>query len=368
MRVRSFRGPFVLISSFAAAGIAGLGAQDGLRPVHPGGLEAPGAPDAPTPSALTETETETPGAPDPVPVNFERGHWIEGLQVEDLDRREANLAGLIDLALVDPAARGLIDELVAGSGELAWTARLARRELDLRARRGVDAIWTDPLGNDLFENEIFPPFGSQVAPLSGLGTPSPFDMLEDLQGELDARFAPDAGMPGGGSVGQSFSMRIGPDGVELELRSTEDGEESIKTYRGDDLEALLGQQPEQRPWVSGAPGGLTPLDQRHFRGQRLQAESQPLRTDILGVLVTDSPATATRPAGLVVHDTVPGTIAHLIGITSGDLLLEINANPLVIVTDISRAMGARGDEGEVRVRMIGVDGVERTRVWRPVGS
>ncbi|QDU67340.1 PDZ domain-containing protein [Engelhardtia mirabilis] len=294
--------------------------------------------------------------------------------MQDLDQREANLDATIARAQVDPRVRGLIEELAAGEGELAWTARMARRELGLRADRGIDALWSGPFGAAPFgtgggSGGIFSPFSGNFAPLGGGGASrSPFGALEELQSQLDALFAPGVVPPGGSSTSESFSMRLGPDGVELELRTNENGEESIKTYRGDDLEELLEQQPELRAWVGNGSAGIGSLQQRALRELRPPVQAQPLRTDILGVLVTDSPATGTRPAGLVVHDTVPGTIAHLLGVTSGDLLLEINSMNLSEVTDISRAMASRGDHGEVRVRLIGTDGVERTRVWRPEGS
>src|SRR6185436_15808937 len=63
--------------------------------------------------------------------DFDRQRWEERLTQSDLDQRERSLDALLKRARIDPVARAFLEELAKSpkGGELAWTARLALRQL-----------------------------------------------------------------------------------------------------------------------------------------------------------------------------------------------------------------------------------------------
>src|SRR5262245_48478216 len=80
-----------------------------------------------------EPEEQTPGQM--LTRNFDRERWRELLNASDLERRERSFDLVVKRAGFDPNARAFLEELARDpqNGELAWTARLALRELG-RAR------------------------------------------------------------------------------------------------------------------------------------------------------------------------------------------------------------------------------------------
>jgi hypothetical protein len=106
--------PFLASSSAASS-------QDARKPA-PGGNLHPLDPD----------EVHDPNdLKDAFSRDFDRDRWEERLRQEDLDQRERSLDALLKRAHVDPIARAFLEELAKDpkGGELAWTARLALREL-----------------------------------------------------------------------------------------------------------------------------------------------------------------------------------------------------------------------------------------------
>jgi S1-C subfamily serine protease len=94
------------------------------------------------------------------------------------------------------------------------------------------------------------------------------------------------------------------------------------------------------------------------------APTEPIRTDILGVIAR--PATADEGGqGLHVRSTVPGSIAALLGIQGGDVLLEVNGRALSAIDDVTTALAERGENGQVAATWRDADGRRRTGTWHP---
>lgn len=351
--------------------------QDGLQrvqPIEPGTGEAKAA------------RQEEP---------FRAEEWRRALSGADLDLRERDLDRLLRMARRSDEAWRFLRELRddASAPELAWTARMALRELE-QGRPRV-RLFADP--------------GARLAdPLSDWSV-----LLEELHGEL--------GMPGAvphargeaGAKGEDRRIRIEHDGQEWRLRITEtkDGQETTREFRGPSVEAIVAENPELADELGvfhlGDPDGFrldmglppdgplgslfqgldgfrrlhpsqgfefrgpdgTPRKLRFFTGP--QARSRPARTDVLGVRVeplTEELAQGLGLAssgGLYVQDSFPGTIAHLLGVKGGDVLLRLQGEPLASAEDITRAMRAL-QPGQA-LTLVWLDGrgerVERT--WTP---
>ena len=215
--------------SFALAGLAvlvpALLAQDGPAP-RVLTLEPPlqGAPGAAPPGAesgggadsASETPPATPGA-------------MEDLRVllgqPDLDRRMEAFDS-VARRLGDPTLRAEVEALAQRSDELGWTARLLLREAP-RAQRPLRSGGLRPAPRGLRFQDLF----DSVAPWPGFGS-------------------------GSSSSSSSSSVQVeqGPDGVRVEVRTTEDGEESTRVYEGESLEQLQEEHPELGEVMGG--GGL----------------------------------------------------------------------------------------------------------------
>src|SRR6185436_7098882 len=69
-------------------------------------------------------------------ASFDAERWRKELVAGDLDQRQASYEELVQLARRDPAARAALEEWSQGNDELAWTSRLALRELGRGPRGG----------------------------------------------------------------------------------------------------------------------------------------------------------------------------------------------------------------------------------------
>ena len=72
--------------------------------------------------------------------------------------------------------------------------------------------------------------------------------------------------------------------------------------------------------------------------------------------------------GLHVERIVPGTIAQILGVKRGDLLIEMNGIPLFAGEDVSRALRERAPDGELVVTLIDGKGQRRTLTWKPAAE
>jgi S1-C subfamily serine protease len=122
------------------------------------------------------------------------------------------------------------------------------------------------------------------------------------------------------------------------------GSPAGQTFDFDSLFGNLGVRP-----------GLTPLP---------VGGADKIRTDVFGVRAR--PATeAEGGQGLYVHSTEPATIANLLGIARGDVLLEVNGRALSTLEDVTTALGQRGPDGRVEAVWRDGAGRRRTGSWRP---
>lgn len=330
---------------------------------------------------------------------FDREAWRERLTDPDLDRREEGFGELVRAARGDREAQEALREWARGTGELAWTARLALRE----AERASDRLRPRRPGMDLG------PFGGLDVFRSGA---DPFEdarrRMEELLEELGTR-DPLAGMApflGGRSESRSHSMRVTPEGVEVEIEETgDDGETTRKTYRAESLEELYAAHPELRQRLDvdvqegpfgafpgfGDPFGRlrrplvpdrlerAPLEGGLFDGEPLErsdrlrkADDEVTRTDVLGVYLAEPSDAELRSGaddlGPEVQSVVGGTIASALGLGPGDVLLSLNGVRLLSVEDVRRALGERLEDEDVTLRLRTAAGDVVTRVWSPAAE
>jgi hypothetical protein len=304
--------------------------------------------------------------PGPQQPSFDAHAWKEALGQADLDRRQASYDQLLDLARRDPAARAALDEWARGQDELAWTSRLALRELE----RGPSASpFGRSFGGDGLDSLLQDPFGA-----SGLDHRQLFAEIEKRLDELFGRLPstgalgalPDAQAPGASSQRESFQLESTPDGVKVRVEELKDGQTETREYEAKDMQELLELYPELRDRIQTDPFGgrdfRADLDSLRQRLQKLQQPTpQGVPTDVLGVYVSSSG----EESGIRVDRIEPGTIAQAIGIQRGDVLLEINGTELFSAADVSRALEERQPDQQLAVKLRDRQGSERTLTWQP---
>jgi len=320
---------------------------------------------------------------------FDRDEWIALLSEPDLARRERSFELLLRRARLDPMARGFLEVLSTDGTrpDLAWTARLALREL----RR-------TPF---LFEGLL--PSAGLLPTTDAFRQPFTQDvdgLLEELlrQGRFAVPLPPpgglidgsgrdrDGGLPGRAGVAQRrVEVRQTREGAVIEIFENVEGTEERKTYEGESLEDILAHEPDLERELGARIRGLA--GGGNFRLHFLapgsgafdawapflapQARSQPIRADKLGVRAAPVTTEHARElgldsgAGLYCLLTAPGTIAHLFGVKRGDVLLELNGIPLRSREDISIALLARSPEDPIRLVWIDGLGQRRSRDWTP---
>jgi hypothetical protein len=313
--------------------------------------------------------------------------WRDALRAPDLDEREQNFGRLLSLARQHggESIRAGLRVWAQGSDDLAWTSRLALRELEQEPTRG-------PRG-------VLSPFASLFD--ESLGQLGHADLFAEIQRRMDQAmtqpvfpdvFAPrDATLPpsAGHHESHSFQFESGPDGVRVRVEEDENGQGETKEYRADTLEELLEEYPELRDRID--IGTLLPRSSVDsiFEGLQLprgsEADAQPwhedaaeaeLPTDVLGVYLAPkvSPETdgkggeaeaGTVLRGLLIDRIEPGTIAKALGLRRGDVLLELNGTKLESAADVSRVLRERKAEEDLRVTFTDRRGERRTLTWKP---
>lgn len=309
---------------------------------------------------------------------FEPERWRARLTTSDLDRRERAYEALLQRAGFDPSARLFLEELARDpdAGELGWTARLALREL----------------GRPTFRA------GGGRLPGGLLRGQNPLeDLMQGLMRRDDAfpfgaPFVAPAPGQGGGSrafSGRSIHLQQENGHTVLEVVEQVDGQEQRTRYEGESLDAILQANPELEKELGGLQlriGGAAPLDLdldlapglRDLLGGRggqlglpatPQRPTQPVTTEKFGIIaqpLTDEHATELGlDGGLFVERTAPGTYAHLLGIGTGDVLVEIEGQPVRSVEDVGRVMAAHDPEGSIRATWIDELGQRRSGAWPP---
>lgn len=223
------------------------------------------APATPSPGVLRQppTDADSP-APDIAKLFGE----------PNLALREQHFEAIVARAAVEPAVRGALEALAGDTNsELAWSARLALREV--RATSGAAAragaldpfsqlermFGTDPFGDPFFTH----PFGalgrSPFAPPQpgGVGPDSdPFERMRSGLRRLEELVVPpsNGGIAPGATPtprtgthfqGRSESLSVTPDGVRLEVEEDGPDGRTSRTYEARTLEELYTAHPELRP-------------------------------------------------------------------------------------------------------------------------
>lgn len=327
---------------------------------------------------------------------FDARGWEEKLGARDLDERERAFAGVVDAAVHDDAARETLRSWSrdASRPDLAWTARLALREVERRPGTQLRAL--KQFGGGAMD-DLRGRFDELEQRFGGLDS-----MFGDLQRDLDRMFS-DPPPSGNGMQGrthvetESLRMEIGPDGVKVEVDEDVNGETKTRTYTAPSVEELLEQHPELKGRVqvggvfgSGGGHGLRGFSfqpSAPFGGatprtlvapdddDRWTAPAKPLgtpgktRTDILGVLYT-KPSAETRErrnlesdVGIEVERTEPGTIAAALGVQAGDVLVSLNGRPLKDREDVVGALKDRKAGEPVKLELVDAKGRRHTLTW-----
>jgi len=313
---------------------------------------------------------------------FDRGRWKERLLEGDLEQRERSFDALLKRARLDPVARAFLEELATDQkgGELAWTARLALRELG-RATMPMQGPMQGFLGAD--------PFGSAQRMQ---------EWMEELFGRdgfgLMVRHPSRSPVPlagGAGTSGRSLRIEQTEHGARVLITETIDGAEKTREFQGNSLEEILAANPELEGELGGlslrvgrgVPIGLEfDLGKRQDRLRRFprgvqegpglapQGRSLPVLTDRLGVIVRPVSAARARELGLedqglLVERSYAETYAHLLGVKAGDVLIELNKVALRTDADIESVMRAREPEDELTLVWLDELGQRQEKTWRP---
>lgn len=180
---------------------------------------------AAAPSAVGVPQGPTAPAPDESRAVLEE--WRAKLSDKNLARREQAFERLIQAVRQNPSLAGALREWAADAGqpELAWTARLALREL---GRAPAFA---------------FPDFFAGPGPFQAPGLSWAPGSWPDL-GSLAAPLTE-------GSAFESFQWSQGPEGVRIQVETETNGQREAKTYEGETLAEIFAANPELEKKLAG---------------------------------------------------------------------------------------------------------------------
>lgn len=313
---------------------------------------------------------------------FDSTHWRERLLQGDLELRELAFEELIQRISRCAEGQRVMQEWAQGSEpELAWSARLALREL----RRSPSVRWIHVA--DLSAPPLTQPNAGHIE------TSEPSDSglhLRHFPGLVEGMFAQGGGLslhrprtwtlppahvhelptPKGVEGRQGYSLRMGEGGVSLEIVQQLAEDETRRTFTGANLEQILEANPELRALLQvrshseGSPhalmiGGVIVTNGRQPAGDYLGVECEPLSAERARLLEIDP------SCGLVVERMMPGSIAACIELQRGDVLLELNGRKLRTSADLRAAIHGAVDKGRVVVRLVDGEGQTRTLSWEP---
>lgn len=332
-----------------------VGQEQGASGKEPGasqGLVRVGAEDAPggQVASIPHLDDDTQAA------------WRKDLTQADLDQREQAFDRLVAKASGDAGLRAWVAELAKGSDDLAWTARLAQRELLERAHSPFQGLLGSPFASH--GGMGYDPFAAGD-PFQKLFDDPNMDLQGMLRGFGWGPQGPQGTMPPmgqGTSRGESISVQSGPDGVRVEVRTQTDGNEDVKVYEGESMEQLLELHPELKGKVGASSMDIDPLGSQGLL-QRVAPQMAPLQQRaVLGVYLD---SLALDQGRLVVHQVAPGSLAEHLGVQVGDKLFELDGHALKTRQDIADALADRSDSDLIRLRVQGADGNERMLQWQP---
>lgn len=346
--------------------------------------------DGSKPGGLVRVQPDDAGDGQEGAATFDRDAWRARLEARDLDARQRDFDALVERARRDDGARAAIEAWAKDdqARELAWTSRLLLRELDRgpRAQRGARPFgrgFSAPDFDDLWRqmDDLHRQFGGMDS------------MFDDLQRRMDTlhRTLPQGALPGGPGVRQShqsFSLRSGPDGVEVQIEEGEGAERHEQTYKAKSMEELLDAHPELRERIQG--GGD---DDSFFLGARprpdastrpgwsnddpFQRSARPLKPGAepdatrLGIQYAQPSADEARALdldegqGLRTLAVVPGSLAERLGIRPGDVVVELNGTKLTGPDSVQEVLKARQPGDELRCTVLDAKGAQRKLSYRP---
>jgi hypothetical protein len=318
--------------------------------------------------------------------DFDRAAWRAKLGGRDLEARERAFEELVALARRDDTARAALREWADAKddADLAWTSRLALREVERTSRKNADARVRS-------RTPAAPDWSGLRDQMSDLqrrfgGMDSLFG---DLQREMDELMQQQGAAPvlppgGSSSRAQSFTLRSGPDGVEARVQENVNGRVEEKTYTAKTLDELYAAHPELQGRVqlrshSGlggplgggartpqapAPFSVTPFDATPFEGQAqpLLPNSDGPRLGAMVAPVTDDEARELgldAGRGLKIARVLPGTYAEQLGLQAGDVLVELDGTAIASREDVANVLAQRKDGDALRATVIDAQRHER---------
>lgn len=321
---------------------------------------------------------------------FDAGRWRDRLGQPDLDLREAAFEELLTGARSCGAARRTLAVWACSTAEpqLAWTARLALRDLDRTTHGGWQTVGqgADPLaaaGDDLTLR-----LRSIEELLAGV-----FDGGGGLSLARPRHLTLPSGPPQARGH-RAYSVEVRPDGVRL--RVTEGGR--TQEYQAPCLNLIL----ESHPQLADEIPGLADMALQPFgSGTSLRWMDGPvrLRIDPLGwrrAVDPDRSRTAVGAGvvptgvlgiecgvptpeeravclvdpdcGVLIRRVVPGTIADALALRRGDILVALDGRAICVPEEISCLMAERDAEAPLVVEVVDCLGARRVRTWRPDDS
>ncbi|MDF1839649.1 MAG: PDZ domain-containing protein [Planctomycetota bacterium] len=283
----------------------------------------------------------------PSTASLDTRNWLRDLMQSDLDQRELAFDRLVDEASTNQELADWIAATAKGSGDLAWTTRLAQKQLHGNAspphQRALPFV--DPFGRN-------PMFGDPWAELDRMFS-GPGMSLEDI---MHWHQAP--GSPGlqSQSTSESLSVQSGPEGIKVEIRNTENGSEDVRVYEADSMEHLLEQYPELEGKVGASSQTLDLGDLFQSPMTRFPRLQHTPAKKLLGVYLENRDLINGR---LRVTQVQPHSLAHHLGIKAGDELLTLDGKPLGTRDDIASGLQNHSQGTPLKVRVLGTDGEER---------
>lgn len=320
---------------------------------------------------------------------FDQDAWRKRLSASDLEERVRAFDELAALAGRNDEARKALEAWSKDDkdSQLAWTSRLLLRELDKSPWRTLRPRLGGFGGHGGMDpNFDFDDFARR------------FDDLDSMFGDLRSQWGDMLrSMPtpstGGSSSSHSMSLRVGPDGVTCDVTEDVDGQPKVTHhYTAGSMDELLQAHPELRESLGGTRfqvfgfpgGGVNVIPRRGLSGTspRLRlGDEMPLErrgddsggppTDRLGIQCRGvskdraSELGIDSGVGLSVEDVVPGTIASLLGLRRGDVVVEVNGVTIHGTDDVKKTLHDRGANAEVSVVVVGEGGQKRSLTWKP---
>jgi hypothetical protein len=326
--------------------------------------------------------------------------WESRLTSSDLDARELAFDELVNAARTDISLRYALQAwaLDPSRNELAWSARMALREVD-RQDHPLRVAWVprsgkrQPVMFQLHEphgGAASAPDSKQDGNLRDMQFTGDFPLSDHRMLSLSSRRVLGIPMESRSPARRQgrFELNFQPEGVTLVVTEFSAGKAFQRTYAGASIEQLLRMYPDLR----GKVPALSHINTQHL--------SRPAQQGLVGMVqlgpsssglpsnVEMQVSLGTRPAkvlgvkctaltvseaerrllgpgvGLLIEGRVPGSIAEALNLQRGEILVELLGQQLCSTEEISRLMDENSSH-KVIVKIIDRDGIEAIRSWSP---